>query len=287
MFATLLGDLPRPPLPDDASPTARLEAVLAAQVDQGLDPLTAAGHPAAEDPVDAWRVTAALVGDRLVKAVVDGPLTSGQPASAVRATLLGLAEAGCPWIEIHEPAAMAIDDDAGRARFAEAHAALTEGLDGLHLSLALVGGDASALGVDPILAGRYASLAVDLIRGPDDWRLVTAWPGDRGVIAGALSPLPGSDDGPELLLYAAGYAASTRGRGPDRVGLATAGSLGDLSWDDAMRKLERLGHAGRLAVAPVEERRASIDPRAVDKRSAALGRYDPPSRRPRRRSPKH
>jgi methionine synthase II (cobalamin-independent) len=285
MFATLLGDLPSPPLLDDASPEARLEAVLAAQIEQGLDPLTIAGHPTAADPVEAWRVAAAMTPGRIIKGVVTGPMSSERPAAEVRTTIAALADAGCRWIEVHEPAATSIDDDAGRARFGDVHAAMTDGLDGVHLSLVILGGDASALGVEPILAGRYASLAVDLIRGPDNWRLVVAWPGDRGVVAGALSPRAGSDDGPELLLWAVGYAASTSGRGPTRVGLATAGSLAELPWDVAVRKLERLGRAGQLAQAPVEERRSSIDPRAVDKRSAALGRYDPPSRRPRRRSP--
>jgi hypothetical protein len=66
----------------------------------------------------------------------------------------------------------------------------------------------------------------------------------------------------------------------DRVGLATAGSLGELSWDAAATKVRRLGDAARLATAPPEERRAALDPRAFDIRSAALGRAAPP--RPRR-----
>jgi hypothetical protein len=122
---------------------------------------------------------------------------------------------------------------------------------------------------------------VDLIAGPDNWRLVAAAPGDLGIVCGALSPSPDSDDGPESLLWAAGYAASTGGRGPARVGLATASSLADLSWEVAIRKLERLGDAGRLADVPPETRAQSIDPRAVSSRSAALGRVDlPPSRGP-------
>jgi hypothetical protein len=73
------------------------------------------------------------------------------------------------------------------------------------------------------------------------------------------------------------------GRGPQRVGLATASSLAHLSWDAAVRKLERLGAAARLAERPVDEVVAAFDPRAVSSRSAALGRVDaPPSRRRRR-----
>jgi hypothetical protein len=47
----------------------------------------------------------------------------------------------------------------------------------------------------------------------------------------------------------------------------------------AARKVERLGHAARLAALPADERNAAIDPRAVDIRSAALGRYSPPTNR--------
>jgi hypothetical protein len=125
---------------------------------------------------------------------------------------------------------------------------------------------------------------VDLIDGPDNWRLVADAPGDRGVICGAMSTAIVADEGPEVLLWAAGYAGSTGGRGAARVGLATAGSLADLSWEVAARKVRRLGEAARLAAAPREERLRAIDPRAIDARSAALGRYEPrPPRPPRAR----
>lgn len=287
MFATLLGPLPRPPLPDDAAPEQVLDAVLALQVEHGLEPLTTAGWDLpgwdlpGGDPVASWRAAAGRQPGRLVKAVVTGPITSDTRPDTLRATLLALAQAGCTWIEVHEPAATTIDDDAGRARFAEAHRTMTAGLDGVHLSLALLGGSADALGIDALLAGAYASLAVDLIDGPDNWRLVAAWPGDRGVVAGALATRAGSDDGPEMLLWAAAYAASTAGRGGDRVGLATAGSLAQLSWEVAARKVARLGEATRLATASPDEIRDTVDPRALDHRSAALGRSSPrPSPRP-------
>ena len=134
--------------------------------------------------------------------------------------------------------------------------------------------NADAAGIDTILAGLYSSLALDLIDGPENWRLAATTPTEVGLICGALSTREGSDDGPELLLWAAGYAASTGGRGPARVGLATAGSLSALPWDVAAQKVERLGHAARLATLSPAERNAAIDPRAVDLRSAALGRYD-------------
>ncbi len=285
MFATLLGPLPRPPLDEDAAPEAVLAACLELQVDHGLEPLTDGGWPlVADDLVEAWRATAAL-GAGLVKATVVGPLTSSRPVTAARAELLALVDAGCRWIEDHEPAAATIgSDDDARRRFADAHVALTADLAAdVHLSLAIVGGNADAAGIATILAGAYGSLALDLIDGPDNWRLAVATPGDRGLVCGAMSTRTGSDDGPETLLWAAGYAASTGGRGVDRVGLATSGSLAALSWAEAADKVRRLGEGSRLVTAPVAERRAAVDPRAVDSRSAALGTTAPPPAR--RRSP--
>lgn len=284
MFATLLGSLPRPSLADDADPVAVLDAVLELQVEHGLEPLTDGGWSLdATDTVAAWRSTAART-DRLVKAVIDGPFTSGRPAAGVRAVILALADAGCRWIEIHEPAATTIESDpVARARFADVHRSLTADLgQDVHLSLAIIGGNADGAGIETIVAGAYASLALDLIDGPDNWRLATAAPTELGLICGAVSTRAGSDDGPEVLLWAAGYAASTGGRGPARVGLATAGSLAALPWEAAATKVRRLGEAARLAAAPMDERLAAVDPRAIDPRSAALGKYVPKS--PRRRA---
>jgi hypothetical protein len=106
-------------------------------------------------------------------------------------------------------------------------------------------------------------------------------------VAGALSVGRATDLGTEVLVWAAQYAASMNGRGPDRVGLATAGSMAHLTWEQAMRKLDRLARGAALAAAGGEELRRAIDPRAVDIRSAALGRFDPdapkPGRQPRQR----
>ncbi len=297
MFATLLGSLPRPPLAADASRRALVEAVVRAQETAGIEPVTDGGLPGATDPVAAWEATASLT-ERAVKQALRGPYSlAWSPdagaaqrttatlanAAAGNAILRALAAAGCPLIEIHEPSATAIGADAAeRALFREAHLRLLDGVDGTHLSLAITGGSADAAGVDTILAAPYASLAVDLIAGPDNWRLVADAPGDIGIVCGALSPAADGDDGPEVLLWAAAYAASTGGRGADRVGLATASSLAGLPWPDAIRKIERLGAAARLAEAPASEAVSSLDPRAVSSRAAALGYVGPgPSRGPR------
>jgi len=249
--------------------------------------------------VERWRATVALT-DRPVKQALLGPYSAGSLAVAMndeserrramfvavetlRADLLALAAAGCQHLEIHEPAAIGIGaDEAERTLFRDVHRRLLDGVAGPHLSLAVTGGSADAAGVGTLLAAPYASLAVDLIAGPDNWRLVVAMPGERGVVCGALSAERDADDRPEVLLWAAGYAASTGGRGPDRVGLASASSLAGLPWEVAVRKLSILGEAARLADLPAEERRRQLDPRAVDSRSAALGRVmpRPPRRRP-------
>lgn len=259
--------------------------------------------------VEAWRF-AARATDRAVKQALPGPYSLGRAlageavagsvaasvaragealgrevltnafAMVLRAEILALADAGCRLVEIEERDAPLIGpDETERRLFRDAHLALTDGIAGVHLSLAITGGSADAAGIETILAAPYHSLAVDLIDGPDSWRLVRDVPGDRGIVAGAMSPRHPSDDGPELLIWAAGYAASSNGRGPDRVGLATAGSLAGLSWEIAERKLGRLGEAARLASLPAAEAAPLLDPRAIDIRSAAAGRYVPPPRR--------
>jgi len=247
--------------------------------------------------VEAWRFAAGLTG-RAVKQALPGPYSLARRlvgargaadrarvtlelAIAIRSEVIALAEAGCPLVEIEERDANKIGEDPSERRlFREAHRALTGGVRGVHLSLALIGGNADAAGAETILAAPYSSLAVDLIAGPDNWRLVRAVPGDRGIVAGAMSPRHPTDDGPELLVWAAAYAAASNDRGRDRVGLAIAGSLATSSWAVAERKLRRLGEAARLAALPATEAAPYLDPRAADIRSAALGRYAPrPARR--------
>src|SRR5690349_22017889 len=241
MFATLLGSLPRPPLDDAASPDDLVDAALAAQEAAGLEPVTDGGLRAGPATVDGWLATATRT-DRAVKQGIVGPYSAGRSiatgdatarsaatlarATELNALLRDLEAAGCPMAEIHEPAGTAIgNDDGERALFREAQLRLLDGLTLIHPSLAITGGAADAAGVATILAAPYGSLAVDLIAGPDNWRLLADVPGEVGVVCGALSPAASSVDGPETLLWAAGYAASMHGRGADRVGLATASSL--------------------------------------------------------------
>ena len=204
MFATLLGGLPRPPLAEGASLEALVGACVRAQEAAGLDPVTDGGLFGDDRPVEAWLATAALT-DRAVKQAVIGPYTAGRRddadvlarARALNAVLRELAAAGCPLIEVHEPAATAIGDDpAERELFSTAHRVLLDGVRGTHISLAITGGNADRAGIATILAAPYASLAVDLIAGPDNWRLVVATPGDRGIVWGRCRPPTGATTAP-------------------------------------------------------------------------------------------
>jgi methionine synthase II (cobalamin-independent) len=265
--------------------------------------LTARGLPRWSMPLtlDAWQATAALT-DRAVKQALPGPYTLGRRVADPRSTsrdeltmafadaihheVDSLAAAGCPLVEIEETDAHLIgDDESERQLFREAHRRLMDGVQGTHLSLSIVGGSADGAGAETILDAPYHSLAVDLIAGPDNWRLVARAPSDRGIVAGALSSSSAGDEGPEVLLWAAHYAASTAGRGLVRIGLGTAGGLDQLPWLIAVRKLEALGKAAELAaMSPSEQLARSLDPRAVSSRRAALGHGAPsPPRRGTRR----
>ena len=294
MFATLLGALPMPPTAQGADDAA-VRAAVEAQERAGIELLSDGGlRRDGPDAVADWRFAAGLT-DRPVKKTLRGPYTAADRvagtsarergtiarAEALRAQVLALRDAGCTFVEIDEPAAVDIGaDDRERRLFVEAHRRLTDGVSGTHLSLALTGGNADTAGPATFFDLPYASYALDLIAGPDNWRLVTSAPHDRGIVCGALSPSADGDDGPEVLVWAAHYAAS--GRGLDRVGLANAPGLEALPWEAAIEKLRRLADAARIAgLASADELAAALDPRAVSSRSAALGRAVPP--RPRRR----
>ncbi len=291
MFATLAGGYPWPP---DLLPEAALDAVVAAQVEAGLG-LLADGrvHPATSTPSDlvaAW-VAARDAGGRLaaglpVKLAVGGPFAAAGPEGAVASAralnraLHALADAGCPVVEIHEPAATLPSGDAGRAAFAAAHRALLDGLpDRLHVSLAITGGDALALGAEAVFAAPYRSHLFDLVAGPDSWRLVAVAPPERGIIVGVGDATGRRRTRMEDVVWAASYAASTGGRGMDRVGIAPSGSLAGLSPERARAIIDLLDEAARTIAGGRDEVLARLDPRAIDARSGSLGHYRPERRR--------
>jgi len=298
MFSTLLGTLPA----DPSRPVAggdevagRLDDV-SALCATGLDLVSDGSAPADPDqPIEAaiarWQA-AATASAVPAKAVLFGPFSSAhstgvaaeETADRIRATVIALAAAGCPIVEIAEPDALAIAaDPAAAATFAAAHRLIVDGTEGIHASLALTGGNLDGTPPAVLFDLAYASYAFDLIAGPDNWRLIVQAPADRGIICGALDLAPGADDAREVLVWAAHYAASTNGRGLARVGLANAPTAPDgrqPTRDGMLRKLAIVAEASRIAaVESAEELAGLLDPRAVDIRSAALGRSEPSRRR--------
>ena len=264
--------------------------------DAAVTAALAAGDTGAEGLlVRAWRATAALGAAPTaptahgvqVAQVVPGPWTlairalgSGAEAGAdaadvaaraleIAAALAGelaaLAAAGCPVVQVLEPAATAVGaDPVARSGFLAAHRRLLEDAGPLHAMLAVVGGSAWEAGADTILGAPYASVLVDLVAGPDNWYLVRAAPGERGIVCGALEAGGGRerrDQAPELA-WAANYAASANGRGLARVGLANGSLLGSLAPAEARDALRALGRAAALAALPMDEAvAAGLDPR--------------------------
>ncbi len=260
--------------------------------------------PAWERPglVDGWRRTAELT-DLAVKARLVGPYTLARRvdrgnfgrrrltlalAAALNAELTALAEAGCPFVQVEEDDAVRIGSNADeRSLFRDAQARLLDGVPdaagGLHRSLAISGGNADGAGPVTFFEAPFESYFFDLIQGPDNWRLITRAPRERGIVCGAVDARDPRLDDKELIVWAASYAASG-GRGFERVGVAPSGSLAGLEPAAARAKIERLGLAARIVEARGETPiQAQLDPRAVDSRSAALGRWTPPAELPPRR----
>jgi hypothetical protein len=301
MFAMLHGAWPLTPEQAEGDERACVESAVRAQVDAGLqlvtDGLVRWRDPAAAllDAINtrdtgangllvrAWRDTADVAAELAERAedtmtpttaaVLTGPYALASAAGLDAATtmtlalrlhdeLVALAEAGCTLAVVEEPAATAIgaDKDA-RRHFREAQSALLADEPPLHAMLAITGGSAWEAGPETILDAPYASYLFDLIEGPDNWYLVRATPGDLGIVCAALRA-PSTGDQAPLLTWAARYAASANGRGPDRVGLANASSLGGLDVPAARASLETLTRAARLAALdPADAVAAGLDRR--------------------------
>jgi methionine synthase II (cobalamin-independent) len=276
MFSTLLGPLPPIDGEDVESDLgARVVANVADLEAAGLE-LLSSGVPAVaatdapEEMAAAWAVAAGAT-TLPVKQVVLGPYAGSRDldelglrraAERVAGAITVLAAAGCPFVEIEEPDLLPIVTSAAeRDRFLDAHRWLFAALGTtapVHCSLTAGGGNLDVAGAATFFDLPYASYAFDLIAGPDNWRLIAAAPGDRGIICGALSARADGDETRELLVWAAHYAASTGGRGLDRVGLANAGSLAGLPREIAVRKLRRVAEATRIAATESPADMASL-----------------------------
>ena len=284
MFSTLLGALP--PVPGE--PLDAIRRNVADLEATGLE-LLADGLPAADldsepaEVVARWRAAAGATS-RPVKQSIVGPGSAAAVSGSrgrrsarsvadhvrrARAIIEAVLAAGCPFIEIAETAVTpeSLSSRAARNRFVAAHRDLLHGLGDAHVSLALGDRNLDTIGAATFFELPYASYAFDLIAGPDNWRLIAAAPTDRGVICGALNPRPGGDESRELLVWAAQYAASTGGRGIDRVGLSNAWSLDAVPRDVALHKLTRIAEASQVAaVQSAEELARLLDPRAFARR---------------------
>ncbi len=188
-------------------------------------------------------------------------------AEALGREIAALVAAGCRVIVVEEPDAVAVGADPWeRSLFADASRRLLARADGAHPMLAVVGGSADGAGGGTIFEAPWQSVLVDLVEGPDNWRLVRQAPGDRGVVCAALrigeDGLEG-DQSPELV-WAAQYAASANDRGMDRVGLANATRLADRTPEAARAALRQLAQAAKYAVLPLADAvEAGLDPRTI------------------------
>lgn len=311
MFATLLGPYPRP-LDSAATDVEQLSQVLTDQLDAGVGLVTdgtvrtLAGPSTAADAqavAEAWQRASDTIRDLaagaqagvqppLVKACLVGPysaLRTNHPdtsaagrrratlslAEAVHALMEELFRAGAAVVQLAEDAVTRIGagDIDERELAAEALRRSTDGLSG-HVSLSVSGGNADAAGAALFFDVPFASYLFDLINGPDNWRLITQAPHDRGIICGVADTRPGRVTDEAVMVWAARYAASSNGRGLERVGLAPSAGLELLPRDAARAVLGALAEAARKAGLPGAELAREIDPRAVDARSGALGRFD-------------
>ncbi len=249
----------------------------------------------------AWTATsAAAPGGATVAQAIPGPYTLGRLATddAVRRTraageeppdaaslrdarsavTLGIADtlgrevgalvaAGCGMIVVEEPDAVEIGSDAWeRTLFTDASRRLLARAGGAHAMLSVVGGPADGAGAATIFDAPWHSILVDLINGPDNWRLVRQAPGDRGVVCAVLRVREDglqADQSPELV-WASQYAASANGRGMDRVGVTNATRLADRTPEAARAALRQLAQAARYAVMPLADAvEAGLDPRTI------------------------
>ena len=258
---------------------ALLDACLELQAEHGLEPATDGGWPrTTADPVASWRATARTCRSSWSRRSSSGRCTSGRgddghPGGGRRAGRRGLP------LDRDPRAGGDLDrrrTAEARARFVDAHVALTRDVSpDVHLSLAITGGERGCRGRrdDP------RRCLCEPGGRPDRWTRQLATSRRRAGRArrhlrraiGAR----GSDDGPEDLLV--GGALRGRQQGSrDRAGRSRdVGFHGRAQLGRGVDKVRRLGDAARLVWHPPRSGAQALDPRAVDIRSAALGRVEP------------
>ncbi len=239
-----------------------------------------AGRCTPADIVDAWRLA-----DRdtnvLTKQVLPGPwscslalASTAADRTAIRRDLIGvlaettrvLVAAGCPVIQLDEPAATGAvpgpdDSHAGGQLLDTIERSVAAMPKGTSVCVAFPGGPPRPELHDAIAALPVQSVLVDVTHGPDGWRCIDRLSPDQGVIVGALDATSAEIDDPEMLLWAGALAARMADRGTARVGIAPSGSLAGLDRHHARRKIEQLGMAVRLAaMGPLQAVAAQLQP---------------------------
>ena len=137
-----------------------------------------------------------------------------------------------------------------------------DGVEG-HVSLSIVGGDASGAGPEVCYAAPFSSHLFDLIHGPDGWRVARQAPSARGLIVGVADCRPGKRDVEPVLVWGGRYAASMGSRGLERVGLAPSAGLESLSRDKALARIQLLARAAATAGLSNAELRRALPKRAL------------------------
>ena len=130
------------------------------------------------------------------------------------------------------------------------------------MTLAVTMGSAAWLGSEEFFEVPFGSYLFDLIAGPDNWRLVADAPAACTVVVGVADARTTRPDELEVMVWAAHYAASTQGRGLERVGLAPSTGLEYLPRDRAKAKIEVLGRAARHAAGASHEALAAAAAKA-------------------------
>jgi 5-methyltetrahydropteroyltriglutamate--homocysteine methyltransferase len=220
-----------------------------------------------------------LIGPYTLAALAEPPgarrtALAAQFGEALNAEIHALAAAGCPLVEVDEPLALRIGDDAREWRaFHDGHRRLTAGFDDPtkpHLSLGLWGGEIHAAGFGLLIDLPYQSFLVDALTGPQNWRFIDAVPSTRGIVVGAADAGTEQLDETEVLVWAMAWAAQGE-RGSARVGVAPNGSLVSVGRHFAHRKCQRLGEAVRIgSMGPLQEVAEALDEQPTHSKMPAL-----------------
>lgn len=231
----------------------------------------AAAELAQQRGVDALPVKQCVVGPYTLARLSD-PGEVGREAltlalaEALNQELVALHAAGAPVIQLDENALTLVgpDDAVERDLALEALRRVTWGLEDAHLCLAITMGHVVGFDPERLFGLPFRSYLFDLVAGPANWDLIARAPGACGIVCGVADARNTRPDDPAFMVRAAYYAASTGGRGLDRVALAPSTSLEYLPRDRARAKIRALGEAARMAaLADPGALAEAVDPRSV------------------------